>query len=130
MKFLKLIFIIVFFFVVGYVLGNIFPFNSLFLFRGIAREVDLKITVLRDDQTAVSGVEVDIDESLPPLPIRMVSSLTNESGVATFKLKPGTYFVFFNLNNFPQDLEFPKTSQRIDIQGNRENELTIVLKRK
>jgi hypothetical protein len=136
MKVLKTIFIIVVFFLLGYIVGNFYPLGILSVIRSfiipsgtISGDVELKVTVLDEKKNPIPNLEVDLDKSLPPSPARMLFVDTDENGVATFNLQPGTYFVFFNGNNFPKDFQIPNT-RKIDVKSGQVNELTIILKRK
>jgi len=136
MKVLKTIFIIVVFFLLGYIVGNFYPLGIFSVIRSfiipsetITGDVELKVTVLDEKKNPIPNLEVDLDKSLPPSPARMLFVDTDENGVATFQLKPGTYFVFFNANNFPNDFRIPR-AQKIDVKSGQVNELTIILKRK
>jgi hypothetical protein len=136
MKRLKIIFIIVVFFLLGYIVGNFYPLGILSMIRSfiipsgtITGDVELKVIVLDEKKNPISNLEVDLDKNVPPSPGRMLFVDTDENGVATFQLKPGTYFVFFNGNNFPNDFRIPNT-RKIDVKSGQENELTIILKRK
>jgi hypothetical protein len=136
MKVLKTIFIIVVFFLLGYIVGNLYPLGILSVIRSfvgpsgnISGDVELKVTVLDEKKNPIPNLEVDLDKNVPPSPARILFVDTDENGVATFQLKPGTYFVFFNTNNFPNDFRIPR-AQKIDVKSGKANELTIILKRK
>jgi hypothetical protein len=136
MKVLKTIFIAVGFFILGYIVGNFYPLGILSVIRPfvgssgtISGDVELKVIVLDEKKNPIPNLEVDLDKNVPPSPARMLVVETDENGVATFQLKPGTYFVFFNGNNFPNDFRIPNT-RKIDVKSGQVNELTIILKRK
>ena len=136
MKVLKTIFIAVGFFILGYIVGNFYPLGILSVIRPfvgssgtISGDVELKVIVLDEKKNPIPNLEVDLDKNVPPSPARMLVVETDENGVATFQLKPGTYFVFFNGNNFPNDFQMP-TTRKIDVKSGQVNELTIILKRK
>jgi len=136
MKGLKTLFIIIVFFLLGYIVGNLYPLGILSLIRPfvgpsgtISGDVELKVIVLDEKKNPIPNLEVDLDKNVPPSPARMLFVDTDENGVATFQLKPGTYFVFFNGNNFPNDFQMP-TTRKIDVKSGKVNELTIILKRK
>jgi hypothetical protein len=136
MKRLKIIFIIVVFFLLGYIVGNFYPLGILSMIRSfiipsgtITGDVELKVIVLDEKKKPIPNLEVDLDKNVPPSPASILFVDTDENGVATFQLKPGTYFVFFNGNNFPNDFRIPRT-QKIDVKSGQENKLTIILKRK
>jgi len=136
MKVLKFVFIAIVFFFLGYVVGNLFPsgiISQIGPFIGISGtiegDVELKVTVLDDKKNPVSNLEVDLDKKVPPSPFTFLAVDTDENGVATFFLKPGTYYVFFNANNFPKEFQIPRT-QTVNVRSGQENELTIILKRK
>ena len=54
---------------------------------------------------------------------------TDANGVATFKVKPGNYFIFFNALNFPQDLEYRETPQ-IEVSDGKTVSKIIILQAK
>lgn len=59
MKFLKIIFIAFFFFTLGYIVGNLFPFPLFPTTESISGETELKIAVLRDDKTPIPKISVN-----------------------------------------------------------------------
>lgn len=89
----------------------------------------LKITVLREDGTPLTGFEVDLwaEREIEGPPTAAIGE-TDESGVATFYLKPGTYWQGFNLTDWPSDLEIPVGQQEIIVKSGEENVVTITLK--
>jgi|GEM_PF-2027054 len=128
----KIIFISIIVFCLGYLVGNFFPLGIISLIRPsepISGDVELKVTVLDEKRNPISNLEVDLDKKVPPSPARMLFATTDENGIATFQLKPGTYFVFFNSLNFPNDFQIPLT-RKVDVKSGQVNELTITLKRK
>lgn len=137
MRFIKIIFIAVLFFALGYFAGNLYPlpFPIPILISGpssLIGEVELKVRVITDKEMPVPDLEVDIDFKLPPSPNRLIAVTTDNNGIATFYLKPGIYFPFFNLNNFPPHLKHPTQAElpQLKVQEGKINEATIILKKK
>ncbi len=62
------------------------------------------------------NIEVDLGEK-PGQPPKGGTAITNESGVATFKVKPGSYYIYFNDNTFPKNLEVPELGQIVVTEG-------------
>jgi len=56
---------------------------------------------------------------------------TNKQGLATFYIKPGNYYIFFNSNNFPPDLKYPVEKMiPVKVEEGKINQATIILKSK
>ena len=97
----------------GYLIGSFFPISGFFGEKdNIAGNAGLKVTVLRPDKTPAVNLEVDISEEAGKVNTGG-HELTDANGVATFKVKPGTYSIFFNSINFPKNLQFHETPQVI-----------------
>jgi hypothetical protein len=131
MKALKLGALVLIFLVILYV-GAIFAgFNlpkPVFLEnKGIEGNVELKVTLLMDNNVKdpLSNVEVDVAPE-PGQPPKGGVALTNEEGVATFKIKPGSYFIYFNESTFPKNLATPNPQSVIVAEGSV-NEKTILI---
>ena len=106
----------------GYVLGSFFPFTGfLRTDNGIEGNAELKITVLRPDNSPASNLEVDIAVE-PGTPRPGGIEKTDSKGVATFHIKPGTYYIFFNANNFPKDLLSKKEIQVTVVENETTNQ--------
>jgi hypothetical protein len=88
----------------------------------------LQVTVLKDDNTPVANLEVDVAEEPGPPP-EGGKTKTDGNGVATFHLKAGIYYIYFNSLGFPTDLKYPQP-ETIQIQQDIVNKYTIVLKTK
>ncbi len=115
-------------FIAGYALGNIVPFSfSLFSAKGIVGDSTLNVKVTMDNGTPLDRIEVDLGEKVGPPPKGGVQ-VTGEDGVATFKVKPGAYYIFFNTNSFPQNLQVPEEKQVVVGEGF--NEATVAVKTK
>jgi len=93
-----------------------------------AGEEVLKITLLREDGTPLTGFEVDLwaDGKVEGPPTAAIGE-TSEDGVATFNLKPGTYWQGFNLTDWPEDLEIPVGQREITVKSGEVTEVTITL---
>lgn len=98
-----------------------------FLDKGIEGNAVLKITLLMDNnvKNPLPNIEVDVAEKPGPPPKGGIA-LTDESGVATFKIKPGSYYVFFNDLTFPKNLSRPQPVQ-ITVSDGGVNEKTILI---
>ena len=117
---------------IGYFLGNYFPFpfNLPFLQGDVRGETELRVTVLVDNNQPVANLEVDVAEKPGPPP-KGGAIETDEKGIATFYLKPGVYYIYFNMKNFRSDLEpLPEGSKRIKVESGIINEETIILNSK
>jgi hypothetical protein len=115
---------------------KLLPFLVILLFvvscaespQGIEGKSELQVTVLQDDNTPVANLEVDVAEEPGPPP-EGGKTQTDGNGLATFHIKPGTYYIYFNSLGFPTDLEYPQP-ETIQIQQNIVNKHTIVIKTK
>lgn len=117
---------------VGYVLGNILPFNlSLFSEQSIQGTAKLEVKLVLDNGNPLPNIEVDVGERTGPPPKGGVA-VTNENGVATFNVKPGSYVIYFNLGTFPKNLDWPEggPETKIQVEENKVNEKTLILKTK
>jgi hypothetical protein len=63
---------------------------------------------LRPDKSPATNLEVDIGTSAGQV-YEGGHEVTDLSGVATFKVKPDTYIIFFNAINFPKNLKYEET---------------------
>jgi hypothetical protein len=98
-----------------------------FLEKGIEGNTELKVTLLMDNnvKNPLPNVEIDLAQK-PGQPPKGGTAITDESGVATFKVKPGDYYVYFNENTFPQNLKVPELVQ-IVVEEGVANEKTILV---
>ncbi len=123
---IKIIVFLIIFTGLGYLLGNFFPFysgqNS---DKDIQGEVLLEVAVVTEQGNPLPNIEVDVAEKIGPPPLGG-TVLTNSQGIASFNLKPGNYFIFFNSNNFPTGFKFPE-SRPISVEEGISNKQTIVL---
>ncbi len=129
---IKLAAILLVVFMVGYALGNVLPFNlSWFSGQGIMGDAKLEVKLVMDNGTPLSKIEVDVGEKTGP-PLKGGVAVTNENGVATFSIKPGSYVIYFNLGTFPKNLDWPQggPETKIQVEENKVNEKTIILKAK
>jgi len=124
--------------VIGYILGLFFPLsifglsNSQHPFSlpiledtGIEGDARLEVSLIMDNGRPLDNVEVDLAEVPGPPPIGGVG-LTNEDGLAVFSVKPGSYFIFFNSNNFPKNVNCPEPIA-IEVKEGIVNEKEIIL---
>lgn len=138
MKNFIFVFIVIIALVFGYILGSIFPLNffsssqpqhqfSLPIIKdmGIQGNNRLEVILKMDNGRPLDNVEVDLAEVPGPPPIGGVA-LSDENGLAIFNVKPGNYFIFFNDNNFPKNVETPEP-QPIEVKENNVNKAEIVL---
>jgi len=89
----------------------------------------LEITVVREDGTPMVGLEIDLwAEGKAEGPPTAAIGETNEEGVATFHLRPGTYLQGFNLSSWPEDLELPVGQREIVVQAGKTNAVSVTLK--
>jgi hypothetical protein len=101
-----------------------------FLFQNnIKGDVKLEVTVLRENHQPVANLEVDMAKTSGQPPEGGVAQ-TDNKGIAVFYLRPNTYVIYFNGNNFPQDLQQPENLTQVKVEKNKINRQTIILKRK
>jgi hypothetical protein len=113
-KILKLVLIALFILVV-YVAAILLGFNlpkPAFLDNGIEGKAELQVTLLMNNnvRNPLANIEVDVAEKPGPPPKGGVAA-TDENGIATFKIKPGDYYIYFNDNSFPGNLAVPAPKQ-------------------
>lgn len=98
-----------------------------FLDTGIAGNAELKVTLLMDNnvKNSLANVEVDVAEKPGPPPKGGVA-VTDEQGVATFKIKPGNYVIYFNEASFPKNLAVPQL-QQITVSEGEANAKTLLV---
>jgi hypothetical protein len=128
----KIIFsiVIILVFAAGYFLGNIIPFNFSFGQKNIRGDAELRVLVLRDNNQPVRNLEVDLAEE-PGAPPEGGTAETDENGIATFFVKPGIYYIYFNMGNFPGDLQpLEQGSQLAKVESGTINLETVNLKSK
>lgn len=111
---MKKVLTIVAYLIIGYLVGSYFPVRGFFgngsSGPSISGSAELQVTVLRPDNSPATGLEVDVATQIgQPGEGGMVE--TDGTGVATFHIKPGTYYIFFNDTNFPKDLLHKDTPQ-------------------
>ena len=124
--------------VLGYVLGSIFPlsiFNSsqtqypfnvaLVGDKGIQGNSQLEVALIMDNGSPLGNVEVDLAETPGQPPIGGVA-LSDENGLAVFNVQPGDYFIFFNDNNFPPNVQTPEPIS-VEVKEGVVNQIEIIL---
>jgi hypothetical protein len=89
----------------------------------------LEVTLQREDGTPLAGFEVDLwaDGKQEGPPTAAISE-TNDQGVAAFKLKPGTYWLGYNLSNWPEELEIPVDQLEVVVEEGEVNTVTVTIK--
>ncbi|OGY57090.1 MAG: hypothetical protein A2Y84_00310 [Candidatus Colwellbacteria bacterium RBG_13_48_8] len=125
--------------ILGYILGSIFPLNifsssqtqhpfnlALVGDKGIQGDSQLQVTLKMDNGSPLGNVEVDLAETPGQPPVGGVA-LSDEDGLAIFNVQPGNYFIFFNDENFPQNIETPAPTP-IGVKENEINQIEIILK--
>lgn len=130
MKKLLIILITVIGFIGGYILGSYYPFQGLLPEKSdIATPTSeqLTITVINQDNQPMVGIEIDVAQQ-PGLPESWGVKEADTSGKAIYNLEPGTYFVFFNTNRFPQGYVVPR-EQEINIEKGKPQEIIITLEK-
>ncbi len=116
---------------VGFYIGAILlGFNlpkPAFWEKGIEGEIELRVTLLMDNnvKNPLANVEVDLAEK-PGNPPKGGVAVTNEFGVATFKVKPDNYYIYFNDLSFPKNLAVPQPVSVIVTKG-ANSEKTILV---
>ena len=101
-----------------------------FVKKDIRGEAELEVSVLREGNQPVQNLEVDVAEKAGQPPEGGVGE-TDDKGVATFYIKPGNYYIFFNSNNFPPDLKYPVEKMTpVKVEEGKINQATIILKSK
>jgi hypothetical protein len=126
----QLIFCLIFV-IAGYILGSLFPYSGFIkegAERGIEGTAQVEVTLQAENNDPLANVEVDIAERPGP-PLSGGVAHTDENGIATFQIKPGNYFIFFNSGNFPEDFIEPEPKE-VTIKEGELNEFTIVLELK
>ena len=73
----------------------------------------------------LSKIEVDVAEK-PGQPPKGGIAVTDEEGIATFNIKPGNYFIYFNNLTFPKNLSVPDP-QSITVIEDSINEKTFLI---
>jgi hypothetical protein len=119
--------------IIGYIIGSYIPITGFFRTDsmdenadgGIIGNAELNVTVLRSDKSPVVDIEVDIAIKPGP-PLRGGAVKTDSNGIASFNIKPGTYYIFFNDNNFPVDLEYRDMAQ-VTAEEGKVTSRTIIL---
>ena len=127
--FLAFIISLIIFYAAAIMLGLDLP-KPAFLNKGIEGNAELSVTLLMNNnvKNPIPNTEVDVAEK-PGQPPKGGVAITNESGVATFKIKPGNYYIYFNENSFPKNLAIPE-SQQITVVEGKVNEKTFLVNTK
>lgn len=136
MKILKMLIVPLILIVFGYALGIFFPLIkdpqliskiSGFIMppESIEGEAVLQVELLIDNGSPLGRIEVDLAEESGPPPEGGIS-VTDDNGLATFHVKPGSYFVYFNNSNFPENLQIPEPKQ-VEIKDDNTNLVTIIV---
>lgn len=88
----------------------------------------LEVTLQKEDGSFLSGVEVDLwaDGKQEGPPTAAIEE-TDTRGIATFNLKSGTYWLGYNLENWPSGLEIPVGQTEVKVESGKTNSVTIIL---
>lgn len=97
--------------------------------QSIKGEAILKVMVVDEKNSPVKGLEVDIGEQPGPPPAGGLVQ-TDENGIATFDIKPGKYYIFFNGSNFPPEYVYPQDFSQVVVGKDSPAEQKIILKAK
>jgi len=122
------IFLLIIGIILGYLIGNFLPPVNLFQFleeekkESIIGNCELRVAIFSEDMP-IKDLEVDIAKQPGPPPEGGVF-YTDDNGIATFNLKPGKYFLYFNSSNFPQNLEYPEP-QEVLVEEGKINKITV-----
>ncbi len=110
----------------GIFLGFDLP-KPAFLEKSIAGNEVLKVRVVMDNtaQNPINNVEVDLGEKPGP-PAKGGAMVTDNMGVATFKVKPGAYVIYFNESSFPKNLKTPDLVS-VQVEEGQINEKTVLV---
>lgn len=128
MKLLKFAFFI-FLLLVGYIIGDLFPLDfSRLAGRSIEGNTVLQVKAFMDNGTPVPKLEIDLDVQPGP-PAKGGASYTDENGIATFKVKPGDYVIYFNSGTFPKNLNMIGIMP-VTVEAGKVNEKTLYFKAK
>jgi len=129
MKIFSIVILCFLFLIIGYLLGTWKPLSTFMTgSNSIKGTTEVKVTVLGPTNQPVTNLEVDIATKNGPPTAEGVRT-TDAQGVATFNLKAGHYFVFFNTTKFPSDFNVPRESE-IDVIEGQINAKTIILSTK
>jgi hypothetical protein len=97
--------------------------------ENISGDAELQVTVTRQNGAPVVDVEVDVAKETGQPPQGGFRN-TNADGVATFKIKPGDYVIYFNQGNFPADLMPPPGPVSVQVGEGELSLKTIILETK
>lgn len=85
----------------------------------------LKVTLLYKDSPA-KNVEVDLAET--PGPDNYCYQITDDNGVVEFGSVPvGSYYIYLNMNNYPEEYGIPSAEERATIEKDTTLEVTLEL---
>ncbi len=101
--------------------------SMLCLDKGIEGNTELKVTLFMDNniKNPLPNIEVDVAKK-PGQPPKGGVAITNDQGIATFNIKPGSYFIYFNNLTFPKNLSTPEP-QSITVVEGAANEKTLLI---
>ncbi|MFA5128688.1 MAG: hypothetical protein WC445_01835 [Patescibacteria group bacterium] len=97
--------------------------------ENISGDAELQVTVMRQNGAPVVNIEVDVAKETGQPPQGGFRN-TNADGVATFKIKPGDYVIYFNQGNFPADLMPPPGPVSVQVGEGELSLKTIILETK
>jgi hypothetical protein len=119
--------ILVTFYVGAILAGFNLPGAGLIQKNDISGSAVLEVKLVMDNraQDPLANIEVDVAEEPGPPPEGGVAA-TNDAGVATFQIKPGSYVVYFNSLSFPENLAIPE-SKPVTVTKEGPNQVTITV---
>ncbi len=132
MKNFKTVLAILTVFLAGYAAGNFVPFSGwTFSGKSIEGDARLEVKLVLDNGQPLTKIEVDVAEK-PGRPPKGGMTVTDESGVASFNIRPGTYVIYFNLGTFPKNLDWPEGGPETNVlvSEGAVTQKTLVLKTK
>jgi len=97
--------------------------------ENISGDAELQVTVTRQNGAPVVDVEVDVAKQTGQPPQGGFRN-TNADGVATFKINPGDYVIYFNMGNFSADLMPPPGPISVRVGEGEPTLKTIILEAK
>jgi hypothetical protein len=114
-------------FIAGYLIGSYFPVRGFFSSsESISGNAQLKVTVLRPDNSPATNLEVDISTEAGRV-LNGGHEKTDSNGIATFNVQPGNYYIFFNAINFPKGLFYTDVPP-VTLQSGKTASQTIILR--
>jgi len=124
--------------IVGYILGNILPFKN--FTKGIENnspttqntEVPenkgrLVVMVKNTNNEPIVGIEIDIAVQPGP-PEEWGVQEADLQGTVEYNLDPGSYYVFFNMNRFPNEYVI-QAEKQVTITAGKQEDVVFILEK-